>query len=132
VIKSPLFRIVFLVLIAVSAFIFIPRFFPTLRNSFAFDNRLLDPLVTAFNQIVPDNLQIKKQAVLGDQSTNSTEQVGNDIVQSAKDKISEFSQNQLQSVKKEATTQFCEVIIEKIRSECDKTINNITPSSAAQ
>jgi hypothetical protein len=83
-----------------------------------FQSSVVTPAVTAANSILPSKIQIPTPQVMGD----STDYVGDSPLQQLTSQVSSqaasLANDQLNQIKKAATNQFCQVLLEKVKTDC--------------
>ena len=109
-----------------------PALEPIIDNPQVLGRQLAAPLINTINDILPDNLQIPvpKQTdqpsktadasgvVKGTNVSNPVSNIANTVVEEVKKKAGELAQEQIDAAKKEAGKAFCQVLIERVKSEC--------------
>ncbi len=78
------------------------------------------PAVNLANKVLPDKIQIPTPDVMG----VATEYVGDSPLKSITDEITRQTASlaayQIEQIKKTASDQFCNALLEKIKTECGK------------
>jgi|CXWL01.1.fsa_nt_gi hypothetical protein len=110
-----------------------PSLEPIIGNPQVLGVELATPIINTINQALPDNLQlpVPKQTnqpsettdangkVKGTNVSNPVSNIANTVIEQVKVKAGELAQEQIDSAKKEAGKAFCQVLIEKVKSECN-------------
>lgn len=112
-----------------------PAIQPILANPKVFGAEIIGPVIRTINEILPDNLQIPSprqsdseggptsNSQVSGASTSSPNSSDNpnltNIVDQVKQKAGEIAQDQIEAAKKEAGKAFCQVLIEKVKTECN-------------
>lgn len=85
-----------------------------------FQSGVVVPAVATANKILPDKLQIPTPDVMG----VATEYTGDAPLKTITDEISKqaasLAASQIEIIKKTASDQFCNALLEKIKTECNK------------
>jgi len=85
-----------------------------------FQSGVVVPAVKLANQILPEKIQIPTPNVMG----VATEYVGDSPLKSITDEITRQTASlaayQIEQIKKTASDQFCNALLEKIKTECGK------------
>ncbi len=127
---ASLARIAVLIGLGISAWVFYPKYKPVIEPIIGkpevLGAQILHPAIKTINDILPDNLQIPtpKPAgeTTGDVAGANTSETSNNavsqIVDEVKQKASEIAKDQIDTAKDEAAKAFCQVLIEKIKTEC--------------
>ncbi len=83
-----------------------------------FQSGVLVPATNLANKVLPDKLQIPTPAVMG----VATEYSGEPPIKAITDEISKqaasLAASQIEQIKKTASDQFCNALLEKIKTEC--------------
>lgn len=130
-------RLALLAIIALGAWKFYPRLKPAIQpilaNPKTLGAEIIDPAIRTINKILPDKIQIPvptnsdrppeaKDGAVDGASTSSPNSSNNpnltNIVDQVKQKAGEIAQDQIDAAKKEAGKAFCQVLIEKVKTEC--------------
>lgn len=84
-----------------------------------FQKDVLSPAVVTANKILPDKIKIPTPQVMGVQ----TEYQGDSPIKQLTDQVSkqasDLAAEQIKQIKKQAADQFCQALIEKIKTECN-------------
>ena len=108
-------RIALLLAAVFGAYKLYPRFQPVLEPIIkpkVLGAKIIHPAIKTINDFLPDNLQIAK--VPGDQVSD----VVNTVIEDVKKKAGEIAEEQIKAAKIEAGKAFCQVLIEKVKTEC--------------
>jgi len=85
-----------------------------------FQSSVVIPAITTANKALPAKIQIPTPDVMG----VATEYTGEAPLKSITDEISQqaasLAASQIEQIKKSASDQFCQVLLEKIKTECDQ------------
>lgn len=84
----------------------------------AFQQEAIVPAVRTANKILPTKLQIPEPEVLGVETTSFTESPLKSISDDVSKQVASAAAEQLQNIKNSASNQFCQALIEKLKSEC--------------
>ncbi len=86
-----------------------------------FQSGVLVPAVATANKILPDKLQIPTPKVMGVSTEYST---GQDPLKTITEEISKqaasLAASQIEAIRKSASDQFCNALLEKIKTECGR------------
>lgn len=104
-----------------------PRFQPVLEPIIkpeVLGAKIIHPAIKTINGFLPDNFQIPSSRqsdseggqVDGAATTANT--IVNTIIEDVKKKAGDIAQEQIDAAKQEAGKAFCQVLIEKVRTEC--------------
>lgn len=129
---ASLARILILITLGFGAYKLYPHYQPLVQKQLDSPNVLgatVDPWINSLNQVLPESIQIPRssaelnpaesQTSFGDtQSGQKTPEAIQKIFDEVKVKTGEVAQEQLEVIKKEASKQFCSVLLEKIKNEC--------------
>lgn len=109
-----------------------PTLEPIISNSQVLGAELATPIINTINQALPDNLQLpvpkksdrpseapKEGQVKGTNVSNPVSNIVNTVMEDVKKKAGELAQEQIDAVKAEAGKAFCQVLIERVKSECN-------------
>ncbi|MFZ2201900.1 MAG: hypothetical protein WAV56_00735, partial [Microgenomates group bacterium] len=112
-----------------------PRFKPVLEpiiKPAVLGAKIIHPAIKTINDFLPDKFQIplpgnttgenKAQTpgeVSGAATSNAVSNVVNTVIEDVKKKAGEIAADQIDAAKKEAGKAFCQVLIEKVKTECD-------------
>lgn len=101
-----------------------PTIDPLLQNSKVLGTETLNPVIKNINEILPGNIKIptfrrdsQESATSNSNPITDSPQIKS-LVDSVKQKAGEMAQEQIDAAKKEAGQAFCQVLIEKIKTEC--------------
>lgn len=113
---ASLVRIALLVGLVFGGYKIYPRFRPAIEPILkpeVLGKQVVRPVVGNLNSLLPDRFQIPTTNT----TTNDTT-VTSKIMSEVKQKASEIADDQIEVIKKEAGKAFCQVLLEKIKSEC--------------
>ena len=104
-----------------------PRFKPVLEPIIkpeVLGAKIIHPAIKTINDFLPDNFQIPLTADNGqvsgaETSSNTVSNVVNTVIEDVKKKAGEIAEEQIKAAKAEAGKAFCQVLIEKVKTECD-------------
>jgi hypothetical protein len=86
-----------------------------------FQASVVTPAINTANSILPSKVQIPTPQVMGD-STDSIPTTGDSPLKQLTDEVSSqaasLANDQLNQIKKAAASQFCQVLLEKIKTDC--------------
>ena len=129
-------RIALLLAVVFGAYKLYPRFQPVLEPIIkpkVLGAKIIHPAIKTINDFLPDNFQIplpgnttgenKTQTPGGVSgaatSNNAVNNVVNTVIEDVKKKAGEIAEEQIKAAKSEAGKAFCQVLIEKVKTECD-------------
>ncbi|MEK7525060.1 MAG: hypothetical protein AAB548_01670 [Patescibacteria group bacterium] len=107
-----------------------PRLQPTLEPIIkpeVLGAKIIHPAIKTINDFLPDKFQIpspRQSDSEGGQvdgaatSNNAVSNVVNTVIEDVKKKAGEIAEEQIDAAKKEAGKAFCQVLIEKVKTEC--------------
>ncbi|KKS94690.1 MAG: hypothetical protein UW68_C0010G0010 [Candidatus Collierbacteria bacterium GW2011_GWB1_44_6] len=85
-----------------------------------FQSSVVSPAVNMANNVLPDKIQIPTPKVMG----VDTEYTGDSPLKTITDEISKqaasLAASQIEQIRKTASDQFCNALLEKIKTECGK------------
>lgn len=125
---ASLFRILTLLAVIFAAYKAYPHFAPEIakikENPQVLGETITGPVLGTVNSVLPSYLQIKTKSnnptdSATDSSTPTNPIVNNEIFTSIKDKASQLANEQVDALKKEAGKQFCAILLERVRQECN-------------
>jgi len=83
-----------------------------------FQKDVLSPAIVMANKILPDKIQIPTPQIMGVQTDAQGESPLKQITDEVTKQASDLAAQQIIQIKKSAADQFCQVLIEKIKTEC--------------
>jgi hypothetical protein len=83
-----------------------------------FQNSAIIPAVRTANKVLPSKLQIPEPDVLGAQTSAITDSPLKSISDVVTQQVASIAAEQVVNIKKAASDQFCQALIEKIKTEC--------------
>ena len=96
----------------------VSRFVDYYVKNKTFQSSVVTPMINTANNILPSKIQIPTPQVMGD----ATEYIGDSPIQQLTSQVSSqataLANDQLNQIKKAAADQFCQVLIEKIKTDC--------------
>lgn len=108
-----------------------PRFKPVLEPIIkpeVLGAEIIHPAIKTLNEFLPDNFQIPLPSdtaanpdggqVSGAETTTAVSNVVNTVIEDVKKKAGDIAQEQIDAAKQEAGKAFCQVLIEKVKTEC--------------
>jgi hypothetical protein len=121
---ASLIRILLLGGLVFAGFQIYPKFAPEIQkikeNPQVLGETVSGPVLGTINSVLPDYLQIKsKSAPVVD--NNALQKTSNEIFTGIKDKATDLANDQVDALKKEAGKQFCAVLLERVKQECNLT-----------
>lgn len=109
-----------------------PRFKPILEPIIkpeVLGAEIIHPAIKTINNFLPDNFQIPIPSdtaanpdggqVSGAETTTAVSNIVNTAIEDVKKKAGDIAQEQIDAAKQEAGKAFCQVLIEKVKTECD-------------
>ena len=114
-------RLTLVIAASLGIYQFVPAVHTTV-NSLATNPKLQSqivlPVAKIANKILPSKLQIPTSAVMGASTDSSDSGAMGDISKEIKNKASQLAEEQIKQIKKAAGDQFCQILIERIKTEC--------------
>ena len=104
-----------------------PRFKPVLESIIkpeALGAQIIHPAIKTINDFLPDNFQIPLPTadsdgqISGAATNNAVSNVVNTVIEDVKKKAGEIAEDQIDAAKREAGKAFCQVLTEKVKTEC--------------
>ena len=86
----------------------------------AFQTSVIVPGVKTANKILPSKLQIPTPQVMGVVTENSGDSPLKSITDEISKQVASIAANQVTQIKKTTSDQFCQALIEKIKTECNQ------------
>ena len=83
-----------------------------------FQKDVLTPAIVTANKILPDKIQIPAPQVMGVQTEYQGDSPLKQITDQVTKQAGDLAAQQIVQIKKTAADQFCQVLIEKIKTEC--------------
>lgn len=84
----------------------------------SFQNGFVSPAITSMNKVLPDKIQIPTPQIMGVQTDSLGDSPIKQITDQVSKQASDLAAQQIIQIKKTAADQFCQVLIEKIKTEC--------------
>lgn len=84
----------------------------------SFQTDVVVPAVAVANKILPEKIQIPSPQVMGVQTEYQDESPLKKITDQVSKQASDLAAQQIIQIKKTASDQFCQVLLEKIKTEC--------------
>lgn len=123
---ASLIRIAILIGLGFGAYKLYPQYKPIIQKQVENPAVLGDsvaPIIDSLNNLLPSTIQIPQilPTISPTNQTveNKTPQAVQNLIDDVKVKTNQVAQEQLDIIKKEASKQFCSVLLEKIKTECD-------------
>ena len=88
-----------------------------------FQQGIVSPAIKTANSILPSKLQIPTPALVLGESTDSGISPLQSLSEEVSKKAAGIAGEQVEQIKKSATGAFCQVLIEKIQSECGLSVS---------
>jgi len=102
------------------------KMFPQISNTVdyyiknpKFQESYVVPAITTTNNILPDKIKIPTPQVMSAFTDYSSDSPLKQITDEVSSKAAELATEQLLQIKKAASDQFCAILLEKIKSDCD-------------
>jgi hypothetical protein len=83
-----------------------------------FQQGVVLPAIKTANNILPSKLQITEPKVLGSETTSATESPLKTITDELGSQVASIAAQQVVNIKKSASDQVCQALLEKLKSEC--------------
>ncbi len=116
---ATLVRLIVLLVLSFGLYHYWPMYSPYLKAMASQPKDFLNPFVENINNVLPDKFQLpvaKEFIEKKYQESPELQKIKEDIQKAA----TEAAQTEINKLKKTATDQFCDVLIEKIKTECEK------------
>lgn len=84
----------------------------------AFQQGVVSPAILTANKILPDKLQIPTPQIMGVSTEYSGESPLKQLTDQVTKQASDLAAEQITQIRKTASDQFCQALIEKIKTEC--------------
>jgi len=84
----------------------------------SFQSGVVSPAVNNVNKLLPEKIQIPTPTVLGAVSSEYTEPPLKTLTDEISKQVASAAAEQVVNIKKTASDQFCQALLEKIKSEC--------------
>jgi len=84
----------------------------------SFQKEFVTPLVSNANKILPAKIQIPTPAIMGVSTEYANESPIKQLTDSVSKQAAELAAEQVSQIQKTASDQFCQVLLEKIKSQC--------------
>jgi hypothetical protein len=88
-----------------------------LKNK-TFQSSVVSPAVKTANSILPSKIQIPTPQVMGDSTEYTSDSPLKQISDQVGSQAAAIANDQLNQIKKAASDQFCQVLLEKVKSDC--------------
>ncbi len=124
---APIARIALLLAAVFGVYKLYPRLKPVLEPIIkpeVLGAEIIHPAIKTINDFLPDKFQIPLPGgeVSGAATSNAVSNVVNTVIEDVKKKAGEIAEDQIDAAKAEAGKAFCQVLIEKVKTEC--AVNN--------